>query len=434
MRRAFLFCSSLPLIVLLPNILFNLLVPDPLVTWNNCWKLEQSLCDNINNSDVKQSPIFFSEQLLEDVKKRLQNRKHITDVFSINDKDNLVSSEYGLSASLRENVFEYWENSFDWRKIESKMNSWNPKEVKIEGLKIHFFHLIADKKARDNHKILLLLHGWPGSVWEFNRALPLMKNTDDKSFSFDIVVPSLVGFGFSEPAQVPGMNFCQHGVIFFKLMEILYKNSSFVCQGGDWGSLICQCMSQIKPEKLTGIHLNMFPLLPPLWSYLALPHWQHNIFPVLFVLPYFFQQSVAPETIGLALRESPMGLASWILEKMIVWADPQSNVKYEDYIANIMIYWLTDSITSSVRIYKESALGVNSKNIFPVVGKAVTVPTGLSAFPVEISHPPMHKWILGSKFKKLIYFNQLQLGGHFAALEQPKMFVNEVINFIRILE
>lgn len=327
-------------------------------------------------------------------------------------------------AELQE-LCRYWRHGYDWRACEARLNALGQFVTEIDGLDIHFLHV---RSPHEDALPLILTHGWPGSVIEFLEVIPRLTRPEEfggnASQAFHVVAPSLPGFGFSGKPNATGWGVEKIATAWAELMRRL-GYSRWVAQGGDWGSAVTTAIGAQAPEGCAGIHINM-PLGQPTPEDLASPtpaelkalgalqHYQD------WDSGYSKQQSTRPQTVGYGLVDSPVGLAGWIFEKMWAWTDndgsPFDALSRDRILDNIMLYWLPATGASSARLYWES---------FAKFGQGeVKVPTGASAFPKEIIPAP-RKWA-ERRYTNLVYWNDLPKGGHFAAWEQPELFVDEL--------
>lgn len=341
------------------------------------------------------------------------------------DKEVVSDWSQGVPQQKLRELVEYWRNDYDWRRLEQKLNSLGQFITEIDGVSIHFLHV---RSPNADAIPLILTHGWPGSIVEFLASIgPLSDPTahgGDAADAFHLVIPSLPGFGFSGKPIHAGWGVDQIADAWSKLMKRLGYNRYFA-QGGDWGSAITTAMGVKRPDGLAGIHLNFPFVLPdPFPDQLSaaeqemmagVDRYQKN------QAGYSFQQMTRPQTLGYLLSDSPVGQAAWIYEKFYEWSDcmgnPLSAFVIDDLLDNIMMYWLPNSGASSSRIYWESFSDVFG-------ARQVDIPVGISIFPREIYKAP-RSWAERC-MSKLIYWNELDRGGHFPAFEQPALFVNEV--------
>jgi dihydrofolate reductase/pimeloyl-ACP methyl ester carboxylesterase len=328
-------------------------------------------------------------------------------------------------AKLRALV-EYWRTGYDWRRCESRLNGFPQYRTTIDGLGIHFLHV---RSPHTNALPLIITHGWPGSVIDFFGIIgPLTDPTAHggrAEDAFHVVVPSLPGFAFSDKPSQRGWNADRIAVAWAELMRRL-GYSRYAAQGGDWGAWVTTRLAQLRVPGLIGIHLNMPLVIPDTIPTKGLsPEEQRaaDSFRQLHTdgFGYFGEQATRPQTIGYALADSPAGQAAWIYEQFQAHTDnngdPESALTRDQMLDDITLYWLTDSAASSARIYYENAnLGPN--------GGIVDLPVGCSIFPREIYRAP-RVWAEAC-YPNLIYWNELDRGGHFAAFEQPALFTGEL--------
>ena len=278
----------------------------------------------------------------------------------------------------------------------------------------------------------MITHGWPGSVVEFLKVIgPLTdpaRHGGDARDAFHVVCPSLPGYGFSDKPHEPGWDAPRIGRAWGKLMQRL-GYSGWVAQGGDWGALVTTSIAQTETEHCRGVHLNMPIVAPDMETMHELSELEQSALAGMhhyneWDSGYSKQQSTRPQTLGYGLADSPSGQAAWILEKFWAWTDcgdghhrhPELVLSRDELLDNVMVYWLTNSAASSARLYWES---FRTPNLDPV-----TMPSGASIFPKEIFRSS-RRWA-EKRFQQLVYWNELDRGGHFAAFEQPELFVQEV--------
>ena len=340
--------------------------------------------------------MLIPQSALDDLRRRLADTRWPTG----------VTDSGGVPLDEAREFIRYWRDDFDWRAYEQKINAFH--HEKWNGL--HFIH------ERRGHPPLVLLHGWPGSFVEMIGVIPLL--TD----SFDIIVPSLPGYGFSDPPASPGVSNRHIAGQVAALMTHL-GHDRFAVQGGDWGAGIATWLARDHPERLTAMHLNYIP-----GSYA--PHaddpteveqqflrdsdrWVAESY------AYGHVQKTRPLTLGYALADSPAGLGIWIWEKFREWADPRSNLPLDDILANITIYWATNTIASSMRLYLESS----KTPLRFEAGERLATPCAVAHFPLEEPFPP-RSWV--ERVYNVQRWSELPVGGHFAAMEQPEAFAEDV--------
>ena len=336
----------------------------------------------------------------------------------------------GVPLQYAKQLSEYWHSSYNWKDRQAYINQYPQFKVQVEGLEIHFVHVRAEN---EDAPYLLLSHGWPGSFLEFYEAIPyLTGQKGDKSQAFNLVIPSLPGFGFSEKPAQTGFGVEKIADLWVGLMDSLGVEQ-FFAQGGDWGSMITTSLAIRHPKKVTAIHLNM-PIVDlkkvdmtdlttfeaqSLKSLTFYQEWDSG---------YSKQQSTRPQTIGYSLLDSPVGLLTWIIEKFYQWTDckgdPANIISRDRLLDNVMIYWIGKNGASSARIYWESF----GSGDFP----EISIPAGFSIYPKEIFRQS-ERW-LKTRFKNIIYYNNPATGGHFAAMENPELFSSEIKSCFSCLE
>ena len=351
-----------------------------------------------------------------------------------------VSWEYGTELGALSDLIAYWREGFDWRAQEAKLNSFDQFMVTVEGANIHTIH---QRSANLDAIPLLLVHGWPGSIAEFHKLIGPLTDPEthggDIADSYHVIAPSLPGFGFSQAPTEPGMNPERIALLLAGLMQTLgYER--YAIAGGDWGAVINSHHANHFPERLIGLHSNMILAGPPedktqrenvTASEAELRETRGDY--MRGELAYQQIQATKPQSLGYALNDSPAGLAAWILEKFHGWTDmPQgAGGNLDDYfskdelLTNISIYWFSESITSSMRIYYENRAVPQIKPT-----GYINVPTGVALFPAEIYITP-RAWAEAAY--DIRHWAQLEKGGHFAALEQTQIYLDELNTFFRLL-
>jgi pimeloyl-ACP methyl ester carboxylesterase len=341
-------------------------------------------------------------------------------------------------AYLRE-LCAYWAGEYDWRATEARLNALPQFRTTIDGLAIHYLHV---RSAQPDALPLIITHGWPGSIIEFLEVIgPLTDPTaygGDAADAFHVVCPSLPGYGFSDKPTEPGWDIERIAAAWSALMaELGYQR--YGAQGSDWGTSISTVMAKQNPAQLAGIHLTP-PLAPPDPTTLddltereraALASLEHS---AEWDSGYSREHSTRPQTIGYALVDSPTALCAWIVEKFWAWTDcdghPENAITRDQLLDNLMLYWLPRTGASSARLYWESLRQVNEW-ISGTADDTITVPTGGSIFPKELQRPS-RRWA-EKRFADIRYWNEPGRGGHFAAFEQPDLFVDEVRAFFRLV-
>lgn len=351
----------------------------------------------------------------------------------------------GSQLAKMKELADYWAHRYDWRKAEAKLNAFPQFVTQIDGVGIHFIH-VRSKHA--DALPLILTHGWPGSVFELLNVIgPLTDPTSHggaATDAFHLVIPSLPGFGFSTIPTEGGWNPARIAATWDVLMRRLGYDS-YVSQGGDWGAIISDALGRLAPNGLRGIHVNRVErgtTFPPEVSKALrngdpapkqLNEEQQEVFNQArdFLnngFGYAAIMGTRPQTVGYGLSDSPMGLAAWAYDKFADWVltrgDPEASFTRDELLDNITLYWLTNTGSSSSRIYWEN-------NVAPKSTKPITVPAGVTVFPGEVYKPPK-EWAERA-YPNLIYYNKVSVGGHFAALEEPEVFAQEVRSAFRSL-
>ncbi len=322
----------------------------------------------------------------------------------------------------------YWAEGYDWRRAEARLNGIGQFRTTIDGLGIHFLHA---RSPEPDALPLVLTHGWPGSVIEFLEVIGPLNEA-----GFHCVVPSLPGYGWSDKPAAPGWGVERIARAWATLMARLGYDR-YGAQGSDWGTSVSATLGQLDAEHLVGVHL-MPPLAPPdPATFDDLTEQEQDALAAMTRSAaqesgYSILHRTRPQTIGYALTDSPAGLAAWIIEKMMSWTDPRSEVSPDVVLDNLMLYWLPRTAASSARLYWQSLHDVSRWLEGPLEERDhVDAPTGCSVFPYELQRPS-RRWA-DRRFGNILYWNEPERGGHFAALEQPALFVTEVTNFFALV-
>jgi microsomal epoxide hydrolase len=343
--------------------------------------------------------------------------------------------EYGTNLAYLRELVDYWRTAYDWRLHERELNRFRHYRALVDGIGLHFIH---ERGAGPNPLPLLLIHGWPGSVYEFSTVIPRLADParfgGDPADSFDVIAPSLPGYGFSDPARERGFNIRRMGDLLARLMELL-GYPRFLAQGGDWGAVIASYLGSAYLDRLLGIHLNMLGAGPH-------PEDRVNLSPAELAFlkeaekfqrdgaGYQWIQGTRPQTLAYGLNDSPVGLAAWLVEKFRAWTDCDGEVERrlskDRMLTLITIYWATQTIDSSMRLYYEERHHPWRLR----KGERIRVPTGIAAFPREIFRPP-REW--AERVYNVVRWTALPSGGHFAAMEEPEALVAEIRTFARQL-
>lgn len=436
------------------GIYFNILLsgssdqPVPTLSETN-WGSKKNVKES---TEIRPFKIDVPASVIEDLKYRLNHRRTFVEPLEN------VGWSYGISTKYLNTVLDYWKNKYNWTERQALLNKYPQFKTTIQGLDIHFYHIrptILPKDKNVKTLPLLMLHGWPGSIVEFQKIIPMLtKPQPNQDFVFELIIPSLPGYGFSEGAVRPGLSTAHMALIFKNLMQRLGFDKFYV-QGGDWGSVITADLSALYPESVIGLHLNMCSTFTPktlFWLFVgsyfpSLVGGSENYslyYPLSRVLSnlieesgYFHIHATKPDTVGVGLSSSPEGLAAYILEKFSTWTnieyrkrdDGGLSEKYslDELLDNIMVYWVSNSITTSARLYSEnfnSAYRSKKIELIPI-----KVPTGCAVFPHEILALPQN--MLTDRYPNIIQYNLMPSGGHFAAFEEPKLLADDIFSFVK---
>lgn len=365
------------------------------------------------------------QALLDDLRRRLALTRWP-------DRETVQDWSQGAPLDRMQALVEYWTSSYDWRRCEATLNSWPQFRTIIDGLPIHFLHV---KSPQDGAMPILLTHGWPGSVLEFLNAIPALVDPvahgGSAGDAFDVVIPSLPGYGFSGKPDATGWGTERIANAWATLMQRL-GYSRFGAQGGDWGSAVTRAMAAMRVPGLAGIHLNMVVVFPPAGETFtdgeARDAKEAADRHKATGLGYSTQQSTRPQTLGYGLADSPAGQAAWIYEKLQAWTqnngNPEDALTRDEILDQITLYWLTNTAASSARLYWESFNSAFGNS-------PIDLPVACSIFPAEMRRPP-RRWA-EQVFSDIVYWNRAAKGGHFAAWEQPEIFVEEVRSGFRAM-
>lgn len=370
------------------------------------------------NDDIRPFRVEVPEEVLNDLRDRLARTRW---------PDQIPGSgwDYGTDLAYLQGLCEYWRTQFDWRAQEDRFNRWPHFLTEIDGQQIHFIHARSDDP---DALPLIISHGWPGSVAEFLDIIePLREN-------FHVVAPSLPGYGWSGPTTEPGWDVQRIADAWAVLMARLGYDRYGV-QGGDWGAMISATVAARDPEHVVGLHSNMLLAFPADASTIVLTDDETAD---LAAAGAFMQTGSAyqeiqgknPQTLGYGLTDSPAGLAGWIVEKFRAWTDndgnPEDAVTRDQILTNITVYWVTKTINSSIRLYCESQRSAR----FGPVGEQITVPTAAAVFPKEMFRIPR---AYAESRVNLVRYTKFSRGGHFAALEEPDLLVDDIRAFFKEL-
>ncbi len=376
--------------------------------------------------------IEFDDETLADLRQRLAQTRWPDEVGT--------DWQYGTDLAYLQSLCNYWQHKFDWRAQEAALNRFDHFRTQIDGRGVHFIH---QRSSHAHATPLLMTHGWPGSISEFLKIVPMLTQPEqfgaDPADAFHVVCPSIPGYGFSHAPEEPGFDQRRVAMGHVELMgQLGYQR--FGLQGGDWGSPISTWTAALVPEQIIGLHLTLV--------FAGLP--KHKKDPFESVTDeekarlearrkvmgegtgYQAIQGTKPQTLGYGLNDSPAGLAAWITEKFHSWTDCDGDLDScltrDELLTNISIYWLTGTATSAARLYYESNHS-DQGGMFGANGRIAT-PTGYALFPGELYQPP-RAW--AEEVYNIVHWTTQPAGGHFAALEQPKLLADDLRAFFQPL-
>ncbi|AIT81420.1 epoxide hydrolase family protein [Novosphingobium pentaromativorans] len=346
--------------------------------------------------------------------------------------------DYGTNLAYLKELCDYWQDGFDWRKAEARFNAFPQFMTEIDGQNVHFYHI---RSPEPDATAMIITHGYPGSVAEFLDIFgPL---TDPRAHggnpkdAFHIVAPSIPGYGFSGPTKGKGFSTRQAARINVRLMEMLGYDR-YIAQGGDWGAGISGLVATYVPDRLIGLHLNLMVGAPADPANPADGLTEDDLAYLKWKAAYEENESgyqviqrTKPQSLAYGLNDSPAGLAAWIVEKFKTWSDCgediESSYTKDQLLENIMLYWVTQTINSAMRLYYESLGPGRLVNDI----RSISVPVGHARFPAEIRRTP-RKWA-ETICSNIVRWEEQPRGGHFAALEAPDLFIDEIRAFARQL-
>jgi pimeloyl-ACP methyl ester carboxylesterase len=345
--------------------------------------------------------------------------------------------EYGTNLSYMKEISDYWVNKFNWKKHEEEINKFSNFTTDVDGINIHF---IMEKGSGSKTIPLLLMHGWPGSIVEFLHIIEKLAHPEKfggkKEDAFDVIVPSLPGFGFSgRPSRPMGPR--KMSEILNKLMinNLGYKN--YLAQGGDWGATICNWLAYDHSKTCKAIHINCLTMrLPDGPQTQEEKDWQKKFDKDQIMQDgYRTQQATKPQTLSYSMMDSPVGIAAWIIEKMYFWSDLEDQNLESVYskdvlLANIMVYILTKSFNTASWIYYGRR--EEGGRYFPKEFKKIKTPTGVAMFPAEMSTWPPKSYL--DRMFNIKQLTKMSKGGHFAALEQPDLLIKDIVKFASFIK
>ena len=376
---------------------------------------------------IERFEIHVDDSVLEDLRERLARTR-------FPDQIEGTGWEYGTPIDYLRDLVGHWRDRYDWRRAEARLNELPHFRTTIDGQPVHFVHA---RSAHADAFPLLLVHGWPGSIVEFLDVIPRL--TDPEAHggrgadAFHVIAPSLPGYGFSGPTRARGWDTRRIARAFVELMRRL-EYARYGAQGGDWGAQVATRIGAFDPEHCAALHLNMplgaRPKEPgPLGDedqadLAAMAAFQDE------ESGYALEQATKPQTLGVGLNDSPAGLLAWIVEKFRAWSDcggdPEKSFPRDRLLTNVMLYWVTGTIASSARLYWEHKHGGG----WTEAPEPVRVPTGVARYPKEVLRFP-RPWV--ERQYHVIDWTKMPRGGHFAAMEEPELFVENLRSFFRTI-
>lgn len=379
--------------------------------------------------NIQPFTIHIAQHTLDDLRERLARTRWPDEVEE-------AGWEYGTNLEYLKSLMAYWHHQFDWRAQEARLNHFAQFRADIDGFGVHFIH---ERGQGPKPLPIILTHGWPGSFFEMVKMIPLLTDPaghgGDPMDSFNVIVPSLPGFAFSDRPIISGMTLSKTADLWARLMTEGLGYSRFAAAGGDIGSGVTQSLALAYPALLVGIHLTYLgtsavgvdtsDLSDAEKHYLStVQRWMQQ------EGAYEHLQATKPQTLAYGLNDSPSGLAAWMIEKFRSWSDCDGEIERrfskDELLTNIMLYWATGTLNSSIRTYYENAHSPSSMQTRPYIN----VPTGFALFPKEIEVPP-REW--AERLLHIQHWTQMPRGGHFAALEEPELLVEDIRAFFRPL-
>lgn len=371
-------------------------------------------------SAVTPFEINIPQSALDDLQRRLQNTRW---------PDEAPNSGWTMGTNLAymKSLAHYWQHEYDWRVHEAKLNQFNHFKADVNGVNIHFIH---ERGKGPNPTPILLLHGWPDSFYRYHHVIPLLTNPGDANQSFDVIVPSLPGFGFSERTA---LTYEENAALFASLMTDVLGYEKFISAGGDGGAMITLALAQNHPDILNGIYLTDVGYPDHTTDFASLSPAEQEF--AGFIQNWWFQegafnmiQATKPQSLAYAMNDSPVGLAAWIISMMSTDSTGESldeRFGRDELLTNIMIYWLTETINSTFRMYYVGSHAQPSPN----ANVRPDVPAAVAHCPWDAPLP--REW--ANRKVNLQHFTDLERGGHFTAWEEPALYANDVKDFVRQL-
>jgi pimeloyl-ACP methyl ester carboxylesterase len=396
-----------------------------------------------DDSTIRPFKINVSDEQLADLHRRINSTRWP-------DKETAADQSQGVPLAKLQELLRYWGSGYDWRKVEAKLNTLPQFMTSIDGVDIHFIHV---RSRHQNALPVIITHGWPGSIIEQLKVIDPLTNpiahggvAED---AFDVVIPSLPGYGFSGRPTGTGWDPDRIARAWAELMKRL-AYTRYVAQGGDWGTPISSAMARQAAAGLLGIHINLPATVPPEVAAAlgggplpaGLSEKERAVIDALMTYAkngnsaYFTMMTARPQTVGYGATDSPAGLAAWVLvhpgfSQWTYGADPEQSPTKDDVLDNITLYWLTNTAASAARLYWEN--GARGSVIVAAAQRTneISLPVAITVFPDDVYRPP-EAWARRA-YRNLIYFHEVDKGGHFAAWEQPELFSAELRSAFRSL-
>jgi pimeloyl-ACP methyl ester carboxylesterase len=368
-----------------------------------------------NPAAIKAFKAHIPDSVLADLRRRLAETKW---------PDQLPGTtwEYGADSGKVRELANYWQKDYDWRAQEAQINRFDQFTTEIDGQTIHFIH---ERSPRADAIPLMLIHGWPGSILEFFALIdPLTHPKDSSAPAFDVIIPSIPGFGFSGPTKSRGWDTVRIAKAFNVLMDRL-GYSRFGIQGGDWGSAVAEQMARQAPARIIGLHLNLIAVPPPTPDAMKeLTEEEHRRYSQWWDQggAFFNLQAREPQTLAYALTDSPVGWLAWLAVKFQDLTDNDGDflhsIDRDTFLTDATLYWVTGTVGSSMRIYREYRLSDSDE-----APLRMKTPVAYAVFPKEVVSAP-ERWI--DQYYNVVQRTEMPKGGHFAALEQPDLMVQDI--------
>ncbi len=381
---------------------------------------------------IQSFKIAIPQATLDDLRERLARTRWPDEVEG-------AGWDYGTNLGYMKDFADYWQHLYDWCKQEAALNTFAHFKAEVDGIGIHFIH---ERGQGPNPTPIILTHGWPDSFYRMHKIIPMLTDParfgGDPADSFDVIVPDLPGFGFSDRPRKPGMTLARTAEIWARLMTGVLGYHRYAAAGGDFGSVVTQLLALAHPESVVGIHVTDlgFYTLNAYQSDLTAAEKQY----VGANQGWFFQEGAyamlhasKPQTLAYGLNDSPVGLAAWMVEKFRAWSDCDGDVEKrfskDELLTHVMIYWVTQTINSSIRnYYKDLAIPQPLKP-----GQHIEVPAGFARFPKDLPPGVTLPRELAERHLRVRQWTEMPRGGHFAALEEPGLLVEDMRAFIHRL-